>query len=258
MKLILNYLSLHLKISLEYKSSFIMTIISQTIAMFVELFTVYALFSKFKLFEVYNPYALLLGFSTLWLGYSTVELFGRGFDHFSNLIVKGDFDILLIRPANLFIQIMGTDICYEKVGRTTIALFMFIYSSIKIISHFTLFKILLLIFMVVGCIIIITSLFIIGASFCFITIQGLEVINIFTNGTRQVAQYPISIYKKAVRIFFATIIPIALVNYYPIDYLTGKTDNILYVFMPMITIIMLFISKSIFNIGLKKYCSTGS
>ncbi len=58
MKLFLNYLSLHLKISLEYKSSFIMGLISQILVMFVELFTVYALFLKFKLLDIYNPYEL--------------------------------------------------------------------------------------------------------------------------------------------------------------------------------------------------------
>ncbi len=258
MKLFLNYLSLHLKISLEYKSSFIMTIISQTLAMFVELFTVYSLFLKFKLLDVYNSYELLLGFSTLWLGFSLVELFGRGFDHFSRIIVNGNFDILLIRPSNLFIQICGTDICYEKIGRVIISLLIFIYSSIKVISHFTFYKLLLLILMVLGCVVVIFSIFIIGATICFVTIQGLEAVNIITNGTRQVCQYPMGIYKKAVKIFFTIIIPIALVNYYPIDYLTGRTDNILYVFMPILTIIMFFISKFIFNIGLKKYCSTVS
>ena len=84
MNLIKNYLSLHLKISLEYKSSFILTIISQVLAMIVELFTVMTLFYKFKLLDIYNTYELLLGFSTLWLGHSLVEMFGRGFDHLKN------------------------------------------------------------------------------------------------------------------------------------------------------------------------------
>lgn len=235
-----------------------MTIIAQTLAMFVELFTVYSLFLKFKLLDIYNPFELLLGFSTLWLGYSLVELFARGFDHFSRIIVNGNFDILLVRPANLFIQICGTDICHEKIGRVLMTLLIFIYSSTKVISHFTFYKVLLLILMVMGCVVIIFSIFIIGATICFLTIQGLEAVNIITNGTRQVCQYPMGIYKKAVKIFFTTIIPITLVNYYPLDYLTGRTDSILYVFMPILTIIMFFISKFIFKLGLNKYCSTGS
>lgn len=258
MRLFLNYLSLHLKIALEYKSSFIMTLISQIIAMMVELFTVYSLFNKFQLLDEYNIYELLLGFSCLWLGYSLSELFARGFDHFDRLIINGNFDMLLIRPTSLFTQILGSDIAYEKSGRVVIAFIIFIYSAIKVINHVTFLKILLLIFMVFGCLLTIVSIFIIGASFSFVTIQGLEVVNIFTNGTRQVGQYPMGIYKKAVRLFFTIVIPITLINYYPMYYLTDKTNNIMYVFMPLFTIILFIISKKIFNKGLNKYCSSGS
>lgn len=258
MRLFINYLSLHLKIALEYKSSFIMTFISQILGMFVELFTVYSLFNKFKLLDIYNINELLLGFSTLWLGYSLSELFARGFDHFSNLIKRGDFDILLVRPSNLFIQILGSDIAYEKTGRALVSFGLFIYSASKVIKQLTILKLLLLIFMVLGCLLIILSVFIIGASLSFKTVQGLEVINIVTNGTRQVGQYPMGIYKRAVRIIFTIIIPITLINYYPIDYLSGRVNNIFYVFMPLLTLIMFFISNCIFKLGLKSYYSTGS
>lgn len=258
MKLIKNYLSLHLKISLEYKSSFILTIISQTLAMLVELFVVISLFNKFKLLDTYNTYEILLGFSTLWLGYSLVELFGRGFDHFSKIIINGNFDLLLIRPRSLFIQIFGSDICYEKTGRVLISLLIFIYSSIKVINDFTILKVFLLVSMILCSSIIIISVLIIGASFCFYTIQGLEVINIFTNGTRQVGQYPMGIYKKAVRLFFSIVIPITLVNYYPIRYLTGESNNIIYLLLPYYSIIIFIISNIIFHIGTKKYTSSGS
>ena len=256
MSLIKNYLSLHLKISLEYKSSFILTVISQALAMLVELFTVMTLFNKFKLLEVYNTNELLLGFSTLWLGYSLVEMFGRGFDHFSKIIINGNFDILLIRPRSLFIQVIGQEICYEKIGRVLISLSMFIFSAFKVIKDISLLKILLLILMLLGTILIVLSLLIIGASFCFVTIQGLEVVNIFTNGTRQVGQYPMGIYKKGIRIFFSTIIPI--VNYYPLNYLSGRSNNLIYLLLPLYTIIVFIISNIIFHLGTKKYASSGS
>lgn len=258
MKLLFNYLSMHLKTCIEYKSSFIMVLISQVLYMLIELFAIYALFTKFQLLDVYDINKLLLGFSTIWLGYSITEIFGRGFDQFSKIIVNGEFDLLLIRPRNIFLQILGTNIAYEKSGRALVALGLFIYSSIKLIKNFTLLKILLLFNMIIGCIIVIMSLFIIGASICFLTVQGLEVINIFTNGTKQVSEYPIGIYNKIVKFFFTFIIPITLINYYPIDYLIGDTNNILYVFMPLIPIILLILSTFIFKLGMRKYCSTGS
>ena len=161
MKLIKNYLALHLKISMEYKSSFILGIISQSLYMLAELYTVYALFIKFGLLGIYNKYELLLGFSTIWLGYSLCELFARGFDNFSKLIVNGKFDLLLIRPRNVYIQIIGEDICYEKIGRVLLALTIYIYSASKVIVNLTILKLLLLVLMVLGCVIIIFSLFII-------------------------------------------------------------------------------------------------
>lgn len=258
MKLLKNYLSLHLKISLEYKSSFILTVISQGLTVLVELFTVMTLFNKFKILEIYDTYELLLGFSTIWLGYSLVEMFGRGFDHFSKLIINGNFDIILIRPRSLFIQIIGSDICYEKLGRALLSIVIFIFSAIKVIKEITILKILLLLFMVIGTVLVILSVMILGATFCFFTIQGIEIINIFTDGTRQLAQYPMGIYKKAVRLFFSIVIPIGLANYYPLSYLTGRTDNIIYLLLPLYSIVIFIISNFIFYLGTKKYTSSGS
>ena len=114
MKLVLNYLSLHLKIALEYKSSFILIMIAQAVYMLIELFAIYSLLIKFDLLGIYDINQVLLSFSTIWLGYSLSELFGRGFDDFYKIIVNGNFDLLLIRPRNIYLQIFGADICYEK------------------------------------------------------------------------------------------------------------------------------------------------
>ena len=256
--LVFNYLSMHLKKALEYKASFIMITISQALYLLIELITVFALFDRFNLLNTFNKYELLLGFCSVWAGYSICEMFGRGFDEFSKLIVNGDFDLLLIRPRNIYLQIFGSDICYEKVGRVIFSLLLYIYSCVKVIHNITILKILLLVFMVIACVCIIMALFILGASFCFISIEGIEFINIFTNGTRQVSQYPLSIYNKAFRFIFTYVIPISLINYYPIKYLTDTSNNIMYVFLPFVTIFYLFISIKIFNLGINKYTSTGS
>ena len=258
MRLIFKYLATHLKVDLEYRASFILTTIAQGLMMIVELFTINSLFNKFGLLDTYNIYELLLGFSIVWLGFSLSEMIFRGFDHFSELIIHGSFDILLIRPRNLYLQIFGSNICYEKISRVLVSLGLFIYSSTKIIKTFSFLKILTLFMIVFGCVTIFASIFIIGASFCFVTIQGLEVVNIFTDGSRQLNQYPMGIYKKIVRILFTFVIPLTIVNYYPIKYLTGSTTNIIYVFLPLLSIIFLIVSILIFNLGIKKYNSTGS
>jgi len=258
MSLVGRYLSLHLKSSLEYRSSFILSVISQVLGMFVELFTVISLFRKFGLLEEYNSYELLLGFSTIWLGFSLAEMFGRGFDQFSKVVINGNFDLLLIRPRNIYLLIFGTDMCYEKVGRVTMASIIFMYSAYKVINGLTILKLLLLVFMIIGAVAISISVFIIGASITFVTIEGLEAVNIITNGTRQLGQFPMGIYKRFVRLFFTFVIPLTMVNYYPISYLKGDTNNVLYVLLPLFSMIMLLCSTKLFKISMGKYQSTGS
>ncbi len=257
-KLFLSYVSMHIKVSLEYKISFILTVISQLLSVLLELFAVIALFSKFQLLEEYNPYEILFSFSIIWLGYSIAETFVRGFDHFGELIKKGNFDLLLVRPRNIFLQILGFKISIEKVSRILVALGILIYSSLKIIKTINIFKILLLFNMFIGSIIIFSAIFIIGASFAFVTIEGLEIINIFTNGTRQLTQYPLGIYNKIIRIILTIIIPVTIISYYPLDYLLDKTSNISYVFLPLLSFIPLTLSILVFKQGIKKYNSTGS
>ena len=256
--LLWNYLKINLKGTLEYKASFVMMVISQVFIIFVELFVVDSLFTKFNLLGEYNIYQIMLCFSLVWFGYSFSEMAFRGFDQFDYLIVRGKLDLLLLRPRNLFIQIMGVNVCYEKVGRAVLSLGLYIYSAIKLVKHITFLKVVLLILMPIGCNILFLSILIFGAALCFKTIQGLEVINIFTSGTKQLSEYPMDMYNKVVKRIFTFIIPLTLVNYYPVKYLIDETSNILYVFLPLCTIGLLIISLLVFNKAVRHYCSTGS
>ena len=112
--------------------------------------------------------------------------------------------------------------------------------------------------MLISSIVIFLGLFILAASYCFITVKGLEVRNIFTDGFKHMAQYPIGIFKKGFVLFLTYIIPFGFVNYYPLLYFLGRTDNKLLSISPLMTIVYLIPIILIFNRGVKKYTSTGS
>ena len=240
--LLWNYLKINLKETLEYKASFFIMVISQVLIIFVELFVVNSLFNKFNLLGEYNIYQIMLCFSLVWFGYSFSEMVFRGFDQFDFIVVRGKLDTLLLRPRNIYLQIIGVNICYEKIGRVLLSLGLYIYSAIKLVKNITFLKVVLLILMPIGCNIMFLSILIFGAALCFKTIQGLEVINIFTSGTKQLSEYPMDMYNKVIKKIFTFIIPLTLVNYYPVKYLIDETSNILYVFMPLLTTGLLIIS----------------
>lgn len=88
MKLYIKSLELHLKSMLEYKTSFIISFISQILYMFTQYFVIIALFDKFGNIKGFTLYEVFLCFGIIHFGYSMAECFGRGIDQFDKLIIR--------------------------------------------------------------------------------------------------------------------------------------------------------------------------
>ena len=117
MKLYFEYFMVNLKSELQYKTSFIMSFISQFFVFFGYYFTIICLFDKFSNIKGFTMYEVLLTFSIIQFGFSFCESFFRGLDQFDNLIINGTFDKLLIRPRNIMLQIFGEQISFIKMSR---------------------------------------------------------------------------------------------------------------------------------------------
>jgi ABC-2 type transport system permease protein len=82
--------------------------------------------------------------------------------------------------------------------------------------------------------------------------------NIFTDGGREFGRYPLSIYGDKVLRFFTYIVPLACVQYYPLLYLLGKTENSWYQFLPLAGFVFLVPCYAFWRFGVRHYKSTGS
>lgn len=258
MRLIIKYMSMHLRTQLEYKSSFILSLIAQSLSTILSSFMVLILMDKFNFMEQFNIYETILGISIVQFGFSFAECFGRGFDRFSNIIKKGSLDLMLIRPRNIYIQIFGSNIEFSKLSRIFGSLILFIIAFINVDFDRSLFNIILLLMLLMFSSLIYFSLEILSACLCFKTIEGLEFVNIFTDGSREFGQYPMGLFKKEVLIIFTYLIPIACVNYYPVNYILGKSDSILYLISPLFCLILFIVSIIAFNKCMFNYESSGS
>lgn len=258
MKLYLKYFSMQLKSMLEYKKTFILSFLSQLITSIFSFVSIFFLFDKFGNIDGYTFNNVLICFSMSFFGFSVAECFFRAFDHFDRMIANGQFDRILVRPKNLFLQILGTEIEFSKFGRAMAAFAIFICTLTFNTALLRLDKLITLILMMFGTVVIYACLYILKAGITFFTTQSLEIMNIFTDGAKELTQYPLDIYQKWVRRFFTYILPIALVNYYPLLYVIEKTDNRLYMFLPAISIFFAIPCYIVWRIGLRKYKSTGS
>ena len=151
---------MYLKSLLEYKKSFIMSFISQFFVFFTYYFIIIALFDKFDTVKGYTKYEVLLCFGIIQFGFSLVEIFGRGIDRFDNLIIRGEFDRLLLRPKNILLQVLCTDFDLIKIPRMLQSIIILIISLVKLKINLSFYKIITLILMLLSSVVIFFSIFV--------------------------------------------------------------------------------------------------
>ena len=258
MKLYFKYVSMLLKSQMQYKASFIMTALGQFLVSFTAFLGVYFMFSRFHSVNGFAFSEILICFSIMLFAFSITECFVRGFDVFPRLIQSGNLDRILVRPRNEIFQVLTSNIEFSRVGRLFQAILMLAYAIPTSGIVWTFDKIMTVVLMSIGGIAVFSSLFVLYAGISFFTIEGLEFMNIFTDGSREFGKYPLSIYGEGVLKFFTYVIPIALFQYYPFLYLIGRSDNIGLIFLPLIGFVFMIPCYCFFKFGLRKYKSTGS
>lgn len=135
---------------------------------------------------------------------------------------------------------------------------MFVYGINTSNVNWSFDKIVTVVFMIIGGVAVFLGLFLVYAALCFFTLEGLEFMNVFTDGGREFGRYPIGIYGKRILQFCTFIIPYALVQYYPLLYLLERKEGIMWVFVPLLALLFLIPCYGLWRFGVRKYQSSGS
>lgn len=260
MILYFKFMLIHLKSQMQYRTSFLLLTLGQSLTPIVTFAGLYFMFERFGHLKGWTLYEAALCYAIIGLAYSLSEIFARGFDTFSSLVINGEFDRLLVRPRNTILQVMGSRFEFARVGRLLQSIAILTWSLYELPIAFTTLKIVTLTLMIVGGVFIFSGIFIAAASLSFWTIQGLEVANVFTDGGREMAKYPLNIYQKWVTVFFTFVIPFGVINYLPLLYLLDRADGngLLYMLSPLFSIVFFLPCIVLWIIGVKHYRSTGS
>lgn len=243
---------------MQYKTSFYLTTLGQFLTSFSAFLGIYFMFSNFNRVEGFTFSQVLLCFSVILISFSTAECFFRGFDTFRSTISNGEFDRIMVRPRNEMFQVLASKIEFTRLGRFLEALVILIYAIPTSGVVWSGWKIMTLMLMFVGGAALFSGLFIIYASFCFFTIEGLEFMNIFTDGGREFGKYPLSVYGNKVLKFFTYIVPMACVQYYPFLVLLDRAKSPLQSLTPLFAFVFLLPCYAFWRFGVRHYKSTGS
>ena len=255
-----KYIRMVLKSFAQYRSSMWLAIIGQFFGTCFAFAGIYLLFDRFDNIGGWTFAEASLCFGVVNTAFSLAELFARGFDQFQGYIRQGTFDRVMLRPRSTVLQVLGSNFEITRTGRLVQSFAVLGLSISWLDVAWSVPKIMTLILMIVSGTFIFTGLFILGATVCFFTVEGLEFINIFTDGGRDLAKYPLTVYSKWFMRFFTFAIPFGCFNYLPLMYLTDRVQGreILYLLSPIPGILFILPCLLVWRMGVRRYLSTGN
>ena len=243
---------------MQHKASFFFTVLGQFLVSFNVFLGVTFMMERFHEVQGFTYPEVLLCFSITLMAYTLAETFFRSFDTFNQMIGNGEFDRILLRPGSCIFLVLCSKIELTRIGRLLQAAVMLVYGVTKSGIIWTPMRAFTLFLMILGGTLVFASIYIIFASICFFTLEGLEFMNVFTDGAREYGKYPVSIYGKTVLTICTFLVPFALFQYYPFLYLIGRSNNTGLIFLPLIGFVFMIPCYYFFKFGLRKYKSTGS
>lgn len=258
MKFYCSLFTMNLKIRMQYKTSFVLTIIGHLITSVGSFLGIFFLFDRVQAMDVFALEEVLLSFAVISLTFSLAEFLSGGLMGMPQILGNGEFDRILVRPRNPLLQILIPHMDITRIGLITEGILILIYAASAGSITWNALKILTLVLMVFCGTLVFFALHWLQSSAAFFLLRDLKFLNIFTYGSKEFGKYPFSVYGDKILGFLTYVIPLALFQYYPLLYLTDQVNSRLYILLPVLSTLFLIPCYGLFRFGIRKFQSTGS
>lgn len=193
----------------------------------------------------------------------------RGIDHLFTdniwlvawrLVINGDFDRYMLRPMNVFFQVIAEKLQPDALGELLVGTILVVYSAVKGVVVLDAVHIALFMVSVLAGALIYTSIKLLFASLAFWIKRSGPFLQLAYE-MAEFAKYPTEIYAKALRFVITWVIPFAFVAYLPAGYFLGAgMGNHMGVIAIecAIAAVFWFVAYAVFQRGIRIYESAGN
>lgn len=255
--------SIRIRGQMAYRGSFVLQIFANFLINAAEVFALFAMFYQFDSLGGWSlgEVAMLHGMSMIAFGLG--DLLTVGMDYVAPQIRSGDFDRVLTRPMSSWMNAVTSEVNLRHLGQLLQGTLVLAFAFTRVDIAWSADKALVFTFAMLSGIALFMALFTVEAIFSFWTVNGVEAINAFTYGGSDLAQFPMHVFGRTLRILFIWIIPVAFVTYFPALYVLEKSDPLgtpeWFVFLgPVFSALFCLLVAWGWQQGIRHYRSTGS
>lgn len=193
----------------------------------------------------------------------------RGIDHLFTdnlwmvawrLVINGDFDRYMLRPMNIFFQIIAEKLQPDALGELLVGTILVVYSAVKGVVVLDFVHIALFAVSVFAGALIYTAIKLLFSSLAFWVKRSGPFLQLAYE-MAEFAKYPTEIYAKALRFVITWVIPFAFVAYLPAGYFlnAGSGNHMGVIAMEcLIALVFWVIAYGVFRKGISIYESAGN
>lgn len=264
MSLYRRLIVIQLQAQWQYKFNLFLDILTYFGVTALELLALILFFVPFPTMLGWRVGEVVLLASIMSISFGLSEMVGAGIDNFSEMVRRGEFDRVLLRPVGAFTQVIGSDFRLRRLGRLTQGCLGFGVALWLVPGlHWTLLKLIVLSVGIFSGSIIFMAILLLGATVCFWTVETTELTNILTYGGREMLSYPLTIYNTMLQRFFLFIVPVAFGSFVPACYILDRPlpfglPRELAFAAPVAALLFALVAGQVWRFGLRHYQSTGS
>jgi len=259
LRLYLRYIGISVRGQMQYPASFLMLSLGTFLITGAEFIGIWALLHRFGTLRGWALPEIALLYGMVQIAFSLSDATSRGFDAFAGMVKSGEFDRLLLRPRSTALQLAGQELTLRRIGRFTQGLLVLMWATSTLQIGWSAAKLSLLVSAILGGACLFFGLIVLQATLAFWTTESLEIVNTLTYGGVETAQYPLSIYRPWFRKFFTAVIPLACVNYFPVLAILERPAPFALPWLsPLVGLGFLAVTLQVWQVGVRRYRSTGS
>jgi ABC-2 type transport system permease protein len=258
-KLLFAYFAQYAKVRMSYRADFLIGLATSVAATVCSFGFVLVLFSNIPRLADWRLEEILFlyGFSLIPFGLFNVLSLNL-YEFGSTYIIEGKFDRVLLRPIGSLFQVLFETFRIESFHEVALGLLVVSWAAQRLAIRWTLADAaMLLLYGLCGAAIYVAVFLLLSTtSFWFEDRIGIHppAWNLIAFG-----RYPLSIYSGFIQFFLSWIIPFGFATFYPSVRLLQRTEFRSYAsLVPVVAATCLGVALFVWNLGVRRYASTGS
>lgn len=246
----------------QYRLSFALNMIGTALISFLDFAAILVIFEQVDALGEWSvaEVAFLYGISSVT--FAATDLAIGHIDLLPEMIRKGDFDLVLVRPLGSLFQVVASDFTLRRLGRVGQGLVILVVALTQLEIEWTAGRVGMLAVTVVAGSAIFAGVWIAFSTIAFWLVDSLEVANAFTYGGNFLASYPVNIFGAWLRRLVLFVVPLAFVAYLPSLYILDKKDELglpraLQFASPLVAVATALAGGLLWRVAVRRYRSAG-